>query len=108
TGNFSLKDVGAQAAYLNQAHRWNWGVVGGQIPYLTGGFQTGIASLPSGEPVQVDQSIIFRQTEQSGAFMTAYPFDRARRVEFQGGITRITFDEIVQTQAFSLNSGQLI
>src|ERR1041385_5980584 len=64
--------------------------------------------LPSGEPVEVDQAIIYRQTEQSGAFMTAYPFDGARRVEFQGGITRISFDQIVQTQAFSLNTGQLI
>ena len=108
TNNFSLKNTAAQAAYFNQAHRWNWGILGGQIPYLSGGFQTGIAALPSGEPVQVDQSIIYRQTEQSGAFMTAYPFDRARRIEFQGGITRISFDQIVQTQAFSLNTGQLI
>jgi Tol biopolymer transport system component len=108
TNNFSLKNTAAQAAYFNQAHRWNWGVIGGQIPYLTGGFQSGVGVLPSGEPVQVDQAIIYRQTEQSGAFMTAYPFDRARRVEFQGGITRISFDQIVQTQAFSLNTGQLI
>ena len=106
--NFSLKNTAAQAAYFNQAHRWNWGVLGGQIPYLTGGFLSQRGTLPTGEPVQVDQAIIYRQTEQSGAFMTAYPFDRARRVEFQGGLTRITFDQLVQTQAFSLGTGQLI
>ena len=38
----------------------------------------------------------------------AYPFSRAQRVEFQGGVTRISFDQIVQTTAFSLNTGQLL
>src|SRR5207244_9873889 len=40
--------------------------------------------------------------------MIAYPFNRARRIEFQAGASRIFFDEIVQTQAYSLNTGGLI
>jgi Tol biopolymer transport system component len=107
TNNFDLKNTAAQAIYFNQAHRWNWGIVGGQIPYLTGGFQSSLATV-QGEPVQVDELLILRQTEQSAAGVVAYPFNRARRVEFQGGVTRISFDQITRTQAFSLNTGQLL
>src|SRR6185503_15238191 len=78
-----------------------------QVPYLSGGFQSGLATV-GGVPAQVDQTIIFRQTEQSAAGLVAYPFNRSQRVEVQGGVTRIGFDQIVETTAFSLNTGQLI
>src|SRR4051812_42458958 len=106
-GSFSLKNSGGQAVYLNSARRWNWGVVASQFPYLSGGFQSGLATVAN-EPAQVDQQILFRQTEQSVGGLVAYPFSRAQRFEFQGGVTRISFDQIVQTRAFSLNTGQLL
>src|SRR5439155_26808458 len=37
-----------------------------------------------------------------------YPFNRAQRVEFQGGMTQISFDQVVQTTAYSLVTGQLL
>lgn len=107
SNNFSVKNTAAQAVYFNQTHRWNWGVVGGQVPYLSGGFQSGVATV-QGQQAEVDESIIFRQTEQSAAGIVAYPFSRAQRVEFQGGVTRISFDQIVQTSAFSLRTGELL
>jgi WD40 repeat protein len=107
TNNFSVKNTAAQVMYFNQARRWNWGLVAGQVPYLSGGFQSGITSI-GGEPVQVDQAIIYRQTEQSVAGLIAYPFNRAQRIELQSGITRISFDQIVETQAFSLRTGELL
>jgi WD40 repeat protein len=107
TNNFSLKNTAAQVLYFNQAHRWNWGIVGGQIPYFSGGFQSGLATIGN-EPAEVDQSVIFRQTEQSVGGIVAYPFSRARRVEFQGGVTRISFDQIVDTTAFDLNTGNVL
>jgi Tol biopolymer transport system component len=105
--SFSAKDTAAQVAYLNQAHRWNWGLIAGQVPYLNGGFQSGLATV-NGELAQVDQTIIFRQTERSAAALVAYPFNRAQRVEFQGGVSQLSFDRIVQTTAFSLNTGQVL
>jgi Tol biopolymer transport system component len=107
SSNFSLKNTAAQVMYFNQAHRWNWGVVGGQIPYLSGGFQSGLGTIGN-EPAQIEQTVLFRQTEQSVSGIIAYPFSRAQRVEFQGGMTRISFDQIVETTAFSLNSGNLL
>jgi outer membrane protein assembly factor BamA len=66
-----------------------------------------VAQTPN-EPAQVEQSVILRQTEQSGGAIVAYPFNRAQRIEFQGGVSRLSFDQIVETQAVSLQSGQLI
>src|SRR5262249_39580823 len=105
--NFDLKNTAAQVGYFNQAHRWNWGLIGGQIPYISGGFQSGLGTV-QGQPAEVDQLILLRQTEQSAAAVVAYPFNRAQRIEFQGGLSRISFDQIVQTQVYSLNSGQLL
>ena len=107
SNNFSVKNTGAQVSYLNRAHRWNWGLVGGQMPYLSGGAQQGVGSL-NGEPAQFNQSVIFRQTERSGAGVVAYPFNRAQRVEFQAGVSQIVFDQVVRTTAFSLRTGQLL
>ncbi len=107
TNNFDLKNTAAQVMYFNQAHRWNWGVVGGQIPYLSGGFVSGITAVGN-EPAEVDQTILYRQTERSGAAIVAYPLNRSERLEFQGGVTQISFDQIVQTTTFSLVSGSVL
>jgi len=107
TGNFSAKDIGAQAAYINSSRRWNWGVVGGQMPYLSGGFQSGFAT-DNGQIVGFEQAIVFRQTERSMSGMTAYPFSRASRIEFQAGVTQISFDQVVQTTTFDPVSGSVL
>jgi hypothetical protein len=107
-GNFSVKDIAGQAAYIDQNHRWQWGIAGGQVPYLSGGFASGTGATSSGEPVQVDRSVVFRQTERSAAFLTAYPFNRAERFEFQGGATQISFDQTIETTVTSLVTGQVL
>lgn len=106
-GNFAVSNTAAQAVYFNRTKRWNWGLVGGQVPYISGGFASTLGTL-NGEPVLLDQTILFRQTERSGAGLLTYPFSRARRVEFQAGVSQIAFDQIVQTQAYSLNTGGLV
>jgi hypothetical protein len=104
-GSTSAKDIGAQVAYLNMSRRWNWGLVGGQIPYLSSGFQSSVGRLPNGDLVESDQLFIFRQTERNVSGVVSYPLDRARRLEFQGGVSNISFDQTVQTTTFSLNTG---
>jgi Tol biopolymer transport system component len=107
SGRYSVHNTAAQALYYNAARRWNWGVVGGQTPYLSGGTQTGVGFVGN-EPAQIEQTIVFRQTERSVAGVLAYPFSRAQRVEWQAGISRISFDEVVTTTGFSLRTGQLL
>jgi hypothetical protein len=92
-------------AYLNQRRRWNWGVVGAQMPYLSGGFQSGIGQY-NGELAAIDETVLYRQRERSAAAITAYPFNRARRIEFSSGITQFTFDQIVRTDVYSLSTGE--
>src|SRR6185295_7941477 len=70
--------------------------------------QSSISRLPNGTPVQTDQFIIFRQTERSVSGVTSYPLDRARRVEFQGGVSSISFDQIVNTTTYSLVNGAVL
>src|SRR6185436_16663134 len=106
TGNFSAKDTAATATYLNQAHRWNWGVTGGQIPYVSGGLQS-FYDIQNGQPVLVEQNIIYRQTERSAAGLLAYPLSSARRLEFQSGVSHVSFDQVVRTQTFSVTGALL-
>jgi Tol biopolymer transport system component len=101
----SAKDIGAQVGYFNQAHRWNWGLVGGQVPYLSSGFQSTLSQRPNGDIIQTDQLFIFRQTERSASGVVAYPFNRASRIELQGGASQVSFDQIVTTQSFSRITG---
>ena len=105
--SISLKNTAAQVAYINQARRWNWGIVGGQVPYLTSAVAEGVATV-GGEPALVDETIVYRQTERSTAGLLAYPLNRSQRLEFQAGASQLSFDQIVQTQAYSLTTGQQV
>ena len=106
-GNFSFKNTAAQIAYMNQSKRWNWGLVGGQVPYLSGGVRAGI-DLVEGIPAYIEETVLFRQTDRSAAGVIAYPFNRSQRIEFQGGVSQISFDQIIQREAYDLASGVLI
>jgi outer membrane protein assembly factor BamA len=107
TGNVSVRDLAAEGAYVNRARRWNWGLVGGQIPYLSGGFESGLARV-GGRLVGIDRLIVNRQTERSASGLVAYPFDRARRIEFQGGLTEVSFDQTVQTTVYDPFTGGVL
>ena len=51
---------------------WNWGVIAGQVPYLSGGFQSGIGAAANGDLIETDQLVTSRQTERSGSGIVAY------------------------------------
>jgi Tol biopolymer transport system component len=106
-GEMSAKDIGAQVGYLNLSRRWNWGLVGGQIPYLTSGYQSTAGRLPNGDLVQSEQLFVFRQTERNASGVISYPLDRSRRLEFQAGVSSISFDQTVTTTTYSLNTGRV-
>jgi len=107
-GTVSAKDIAAQVVYLNRVHRWNWGIVGSQIPYLSAGFASSISQGSNGDVLESDQLITYRQTERNASALISYPFDKARRVEVQGGLSQISFDQIVTTQTYSLITGRVI
>ena len=77
------------------------------MPYLSGGVAQS-TDVINGEPVFVEETILFRQTERSAAGVVAYPFNRAHRLEFQGGVSQISFDQVTYTEAYDLRNGGLI
>jgi hypothetical protein len=101
------KNTAGIVAYQNLTHRWNWGAAFQQVPYLSGGLSSGIG-VANGEPVQVDEIAIVRQTSRGVTGIAAYPFTSARRVEFSGGYQRFSFDEELQTIVTSPFTGQVL
>jgi Tol biopolymer transport system component len=103
----SVKDIGAQVGYFNVARRWNWGAIAGQIPYVSSGFQSTVSRLPNGDLVETDDLLVYRQTERSASGLVSYPLNRNRRLDFQGGVSSISFDQIVTTTTYSLYTGDV-
>jgi len=101
-----LNNLSGIVSYQNQKHRWNWGFIGGQIPFLTGGLSRGVGTV-EGEPVIIDESVTFWQINRQLAGTLSYPFNRAQRVEFTLGYQNISFDGERRIQAF-LPTGQLV
>ncbi|HYG61995.1 MAG TPA: peptidase S9, partial [Thermoanaerobaculia bacterium] len=91
-----INQLGGQAYYLNQERRWQWGVSGGYVPYIsafTRAFETDV-DVGGGE---VAPGIVYQQVREtvtvSGAsFITRYPFSTTRRFDFNVGVTRLDYD----------------
>jgi hypothetical protein len=106
-GNHFGRNLSGIVGYMNQRSRWDWGFVGGQVPYLTGGFAQTLTNV-QGEPALVEQDVLFWQIERQFSGIAAYPFNRAQRVEFSAGYQNVAFAAESRTQAFSLNTGDLL
>ena len=106
SGNF-LRSLSGLVGYQNQKSRWTWGFMGGQIPYISGGFAEGLTTV-QGEPALVEQDLLTWQIERQFAFIASYPFNRAQRVEFSSGYQNISFAAESQTRAFDLVTGDLL
>ena len=102
-----IEDLGGFVGYENRKHRWTWGAGVQQVPFVTGSFSSGLADL-NGQQVFVEQVELFREIQRSAEGYVAYPFSRAQRVELSGGVRNITFQRELQTQAVSVNTGQLV
>lgn len=101
------KDTAGLVAFQNLRHRWSWGAEAEQVPYTTGSFASGLADV-GGTTAFVQQTTVFRQTNRGVAGITSYPFNRAQRLELSGGYRRVSFEQELRTQVFSLDTGQLL
>ncbi len=98
-----LDEFGGSLFYLNRSRRWNWGVGIDQTPYVYRAYNAGF----SGD-AYVEQEFRILQTDRSVTGMTAYPFSRAARVEFSGGLRQIGFKQDVRTRVYNAFTGQQI
>jgi Tol biopolymer transport system component len=100
-------DIGAIASYTNRAHRLDWGVQIGQVPYITGGFAAGVG-VSDGQPVYEEQTLLQRITDRMGSVTAYYPFNPSLRVELQAGYRSIGFDSKLQTDRYDLRTGNFL
>ena len=105
--NGGMEQIGGAAMYLNRTHRWNWGVIGEYTPIVSGAFDQRIEALPGGQLTLVQEEFRFTQINRGVGALTQYPFGRAMRAEFMGGLRQIAFHQEVRTDRFSV-SGQLL
>jgi Tol biopolymer transport system component len=103
----SMKDFASQTAYLNRQSRWNWGVVGGQLPITIGSsrFFVSDAAAPS---TLTRETQLLRQIHRQLTGLASYPFSAAQRVELTGGVHAISYDRQIATQVYAGDTGRLM
>jgi Tol biopolymer transport system component len=102
-----FNDIGGVVSYVNRVRRFNWGVQLAQVPFVTGGFGTGFDTV-NGQPAFVEQTLIERQIDRQVGALGFYPFDSSLRVEGQAGFRRISFDSRLESDFFSLRTGEFL
>ncbi len=102
-----FNSISAFAGYLNTAQRWNWGVAAQQLPLIYLGFGAGYANV-NGETAYLQQTVIYQETHRELTGILMYPINPVMRVEFTGGYQNISYNNTLQTQAVSVNSGALL
>ncbi|MBW3627973.1 MAG: peptidase S9 [Gemmatimonadetes bacterium] len=107
-----IDEIGFATIYLNQKHRWNYGAAAQRVPQIflgqqisfdpdAQGSQTGIASL------DLQRYRIFDTSLQG---VLQYPFSQNQRVEFSGGLRRLSQDVVVDRYSGPaiVSGGQLV
>jgi hypothetical protein len=97
--NGTVKDIGGEVAYFNLEHRWNYGATIMHIPYLTGGVYYGPpsdTSLASSGAYSVNQ-VLQRIYVDQASLVGQYPFSSTRRLELSASLTRLSYDQELQT-----------
>jgi hypothetical protein len=105
-GNF-LNNLTGLVGYENRRYRWNIGVMGGQVPFLTGGFRQRLETI-EGQTVVTEEQVRFWQINREVAGRFSYPFNRAQRMEFSTGFRNIDFVAETRARSFSTVTGRLV
>ena len=91
--NGTVKDLGAQAMYLNRAHRLNWGFELYHVPYA--GAYANFDQVNAN--VGVYTQIIQREFFDNASFIMQYPVSTTQRFELNAGVQRISFNTEVDS-----------
>ncbi len=102
-----LKSTALFTSYVNRSNRLNWGIVGGQIPQISRSFNVVSANSVAG-PVFISQDFRFWQINRELSGVIEFPFNRAQRIEFSGGVRQVEFASEVRQTVFSAVNGQVL
>jgi hypothetical protein len=102
-----LRETAFGVRYLNRERRWNWGV--------SAELQPSLRRLPrrrvgdeNGQPAVTRETVYFDRSQFALGGHVAYPFNRAQRVELEGGIRHTQYRQIVVSTVRSLDTGRLL
>jgi len=102
-----LDETGGSILYLNRSHRWNYGMALDSTPYVQRGIGQSLVNDGGQLLVQEDELRVI-QTDRGFAGIAAYPFSRAQRLEFTGGLRQIAGKQDLTTRLFDPNTGNLL
>ena len=90
-----IQAVGGQAVYLNQAHRWNYGVAVSHLPFLQLGEAAFDTTLVSSNGTKntgtlLEEEYLYTYYESATAFAD-YPLSFTRRIELGAGFTYLHY-----------------
>ena len=102
-----IRDFSGQLAYLNRESRLGWGGVAEQLSYRSGFVSQRLGSV-EGRPAVIDEITQFRQYYRQVSGLMEYPFSRAQRLEFSGGLRSIGVSAEQISQAFDAVTGEFL
>jgi len=88
------------AGFANRSKRFNWGVQGGQIPFISRQFALTTRDTEFG-PAFVFQDLRFWQVNREISGVIEYPFSSAQRLEFTLGAENVDFASNVREIVFT-------
>ncbi len=91
----SFKDIGGELFYLNQKGRWNLGVSGSHVPYLSGASRLVDTTFDvGGQPTRgaIVEQLLQRIYVDRATGFAQYPFSQTRRFETSIGYTHLGYD----------------
>jgi WD40 repeat protein len=95
--------LGGETVYLNQKGRYQWGIVGARLPYLSGyaALESGSIDV-NGTPVPADfvYTITDVVTANEISVFGQYPFSLTRRIEAAGGLSHISYDRTLGVEVY--------
>jgi Tol biopolymer transport system component len=100
-------DVGGVVNYVNKSRRLNWGLQVDRLPYVTGGFSNGVATV-NGQQTYIEETVLYRQVESGISAQAYYPLDTTLRLEVGGGFRNIGFETRTLTDGFNTRTGQQV
>jgi hypothetical protein len=102
----SANDFAVQTAYVDRRTRWNWAIVGGQVPIIIGSSRVyGDAPAPT---TITRETELYRQIHRQVTGVALYPFSAAQRLELSGGLHNISYDRQIATKVYSSATGKLM
>ena len=103
-----IQGTAALVGYENLSSRWNWALVGGQVPRVTRQFGGRVTETEEGRQVFLSQELRFFEINRELTGIVAYPFNRNSRIEFSASGRQVDFAAEVENIVFDFNTGELI